>query len=51
MAVRYTGKLASNGKIFDQTKGKKTFAFRVGANLDMVLLTAVGIAHNVSPFV
>ena len=31
VSVRYVGKLASNGKIFDQTKGKKTFGFRVGA--------------------
>ena len=27
--VRYVGKLA-NGKIFDQTKGKATFKFRLG---------------------
>ena len=29
VSVRYTGKLL-NGKIFDQTKGKKTFQFRLG---------------------
>jgi len=28
--VRYTGKLASNGKVFDQTKGRATFTFRLG---------------------
>lgn len=29
VAVRYTGRL-TNGKVFDQTKGKKTFQFRLG---------------------
>ncbi len=29
VSVRYTGKL-TNGKVFDQTKGKKTFQFRLG---------------------
>ena len=33
VAVRYTGKLASNGKVFDETKGQKTFKFRLGAQL------------------
>ena len=28
--VRYIGKLKSNGKVFDQTKGNKTFKFRLG---------------------
>lgn len=31
VAVRYKGKLASNGKVFDETKGQKTFKFRLGA--------------------
>lgn len=29
VSVRYTGKL-TNGKVFDQTKGRKTFQFRLG---------------------
>lgn len=28
--MRYVGRLASNGKIFDQTRGNKPFAFRLG---------------------
>jgi FK506-binding nuclear protein len=28
--MRYVGKLKSNGKIFDQTKGAATFSFRLG---------------------
>ena len=31
--VRYVGRLASNGKVFDQTKGNKSFAFRLGEML------------------
>lgn len=30
IAVKYTGRLASNGKVFDSTKGSKTFSFRLG---------------------
>lgn len=30
--VRYVGKLQKTGKIFDQTKGSKPFAFRLGVN-------------------
>lgn len=29
-AMRYVGRLKSNGKVFDQTKGKASFAFRLG---------------------
>ena len=28
--VKYIGRLKSNNKVFDQTKGNKTFAFRLG---------------------
>lgn len=28
--VKYIGKLAKTGKVFDQTQGKKTFTFRLG---------------------
>ncbi|KAL4449050.1 hypothetical protein ABPG77_007767 [Micractinium sp. CCAP 211/92] len=28
--MRYVGKLKSNGKVFDETKGNKTFTFRLG---------------------
>ena len=28
--MRYIGRLKSNGKVFDQTKGKSTFSFRLG---------------------
>ena len=28
--VRYTGRLQSNGKVFDKTKGSATFSFRLG---------------------
>lgn len=49
MSVRYTGKLASNGKIFDQTKGKKTFAFRIGASPSLCL-TIVGTADTYSVY-
>lgn len=28
--MRYVGKLKSNGKVFDQTKGNATFSFRLG---------------------
>ena len=31
VSVRYKGWLAKNNKVFDQTKGSKTFNFRVGA--------------------
>ena len=31
VGVRYKGWLAKNDKVFDQTKGSKTFNFRVGA--------------------
>ncbi len=30
VGVRYKGWLAKNNKVFDQTKGSKTFNFRVG---------------------
>ena len=30
VAMQYTGKLQSNGKIFDSTVGKKAFEFRLG---------------------
>ena len=30
VVMRYVGKLKSNGKIFDQTKGAATFSFRLG---------------------
>ncbi len=28
--MNYVGRLKKNGKIFDQTKGNKTFQFRLG---------------------
>lgn len=31
MVVKYRGSLQSNGKVFDETKGNKTFSFRLGA--------------------
>lgn len=30
VSVRYRGTLAKNGKVFDETKGNKTFSFRLG---------------------
>ena len=30
VVVKYVGRLKSNGKVFDQTKGNATFAFRLG---------------------
>ena len=33
VGVRYKGWLAKNNKVFDETKGSKTFNFRVGAAL------------------
>jgi FKBP-type peptidyl-prolyl cis-trans isomerase len=30
LQVRYIGRLKSNGKVFDQTKGSSTFKFRLG---------------------
>ena len=30
MQVKYIGRLKSNNKVFDQTKGNKTFSFRLG---------------------
>ncbi|DBA76324.1 hypothetical protein WJX77_009009 [Trebouxia sp. C0004] len=30
VVVKYKGSLASNGKVFDETKGNKTFSFRLG---------------------
>ncbi len=33
VGVRYKGWLAKTNKVFDQTKGSKTFNFRVGAAL------------------
>ena len=29
--MKYVGRLASNGKVFDQTRGSKAFSFRLGA--------------------
>ena len=28
--MKYVGRLASNGRVFDQTKGSKPFTFRLG---------------------
>ena len=30
MEVRYVGRLAASGKVFDAAQGKKTFKFRLG---------------------
>ena len=30
VSVRYTGRLAKTGKVFDATKGNKPFTFRLG---------------------
>jgi FKBP-type peptidyl-prolyl cis-trans isomerase len=30
VVMNYVGRLKKNGKIFDQTKGNKTFQFRLG---------------------
>ncbi|EIE23522.1 peptidyl-prolyl cis-trans isomerase, partial [Coccomyxa subellipsoidea C-169] len=30
VGVRYRGTLAKSGKVFDETKGNKTFSFRLG---------------------
>jgi FK506-binding nuclear protein len=30
VSVRYRGTLAKSGKVFDETKGNKTFTFRLG---------------------
>ena len=30
VVMKYVGRLKSNGKVFDQTAGSKTFAFRLG---------------------
>ena len=30
VVVQYVGQLASNGRIFDETKGNSTFTFRLG---------------------
>ncbi len=30
VSVRYRGTLAKNGKVFDETKGNKTFSLRLG---------------------
>ena len=30
VVVKYVGKVAKTGKIFDQTKGSKSFNFRLG---------------------
>ena len=31
VTVKYVGRLQTNGKVFDSTKGNKTFSFRLGA--------------------
>jgi hypothetical protein len=46
VAVRYKGKLASNGKVFDETKGQKTFKFRLGARLCPRALLQSGPVHR-----
>ena len=38
VVVKYKGSLASNGKVFDETKGNKTFSFRLGNTLTDVLI-------------
>lgn len=30
VVVKYTGRLKTNGKVFDSTKGNKTFNFKLG---------------------
>lgn len=37
VVVKYKGSLASNGKVFDETKGNKTFSFRLGKTVDVPL--------------
>lgn len=37
VVVKYKGSLASNGKVFDETKGNKTFSFRLGKTIDASL--------------
>lgn len=44
--MRYIGRLASNGKIFDQTRGNKTFAFRLGAQHLCCEHAEVGARHS-----
>lgn len=43
VSVHYTGKLKSNGKIFDSSRGKKPFAFRLGVG-EVVKGWDVGVA-------
>ena len=31
--MKYVGRLASNGKVFDQTQGNKPFTFRLGVSI------------------
>ena len=40
VSVRYKGWLAKNKQVFDQTKGSKTFNFRVGALLSSCIILA-----------
>jgi hypothetical protein len=37
VSVKYEGKLQSNGKVFDKTKGNKTFSFRLGESQPKLL--------------
>ena len=44
VTVSYKGTLASNGKVFDETKGNKSFSFRLGM-LQSSLVCCVGTAE------
>ena len=42
MQMKYIGRLASNGKVFDQTKGSKPFTFRLGVGEVIKVTSLVG---------
>lgn len=44
VTVSYKGTFASNGKVFDETKGNKSFSFRLGM-LQSSLICCVGTAE------
>ena len=47
--VKYRGSLASNGKVFDETKGNKTFSFRLGDRSTPTITIYLPIQCHICP--
>jgi hypothetical protein len=45
--MKYVGRLASNNKVFDQTRGSKAFSFRLGAAVRATSIRATSLSMPV----